>query len=116
MARLKKRTGETFRKLGKFLFAPRYYARNVNEFPQRVKKGLVYIVSEGPEPDTLIFKCPCGCGDTVYLNLLNDTHPYWRFDVNFFGLVSIRPSVRRTVKCKSHFHITNGRVISYNFF
>lgn len=113
MARLKKNTREAFRKLGKFLFAPRYRARNVSEFPQHVKKGVVYIVSEGPEPDTLILKCPCGCGDTIYLNILIDTLPCWRFDVNFCGFVSIRPSVRRTVKCKSHFHITNGRVNSY---
>jgi hypothetical protein len=113
MTRLRKRARETFRKVGKFLFAPRYFAHNVEEFPQRVKKGLVYIVSEGPEPDTLIFKCPCGCKDTIYLNLLTDTHPCWKFEVNFIGLVSIRPSVRRTVKCKSHFSIADGQVISY---
>jgi hypothetical protein len=112
MARRSKRKHRIFHRLGELLFTPRYKARDVEDFPQVVENEVVYIVTEGDKPDTLIFRCPCGCQEIIYLNLLDDTWPRWRFDVNIFGFVSIRPSIRRTVKCRSHFFITAGRVIS----
>lgn len=97
--------------VGTFLFFPEYISCELKEFPKQVDNGVIYIVCEGKEPETLIFKCPCGCFEIIYLNLLRDTRPCWEFKNNFFGLISIVPSVMRTVKCKSHFYITKGRVI-----
>lgn len=97
--------------VGKLLFSPEYVPVEVKDFPPRVESGIVYVVRDGDEPDSLIFKCPCGCNEIIYLNLLTDTHPVWKFKINKFGLISIVPSVWRTVRCKSHFFLTRGRII-----
>ncbi len=103
--------------VGELWFSPQYALQEEKEFPTQVKNGVVYIISEGPEPDTIIFKCPCGCDEVIYLNLLKDTWPCWDFKISWFGLVSILPSVRRKVRCKSHFYLTSGRVKNCsNFF
>lgn len=49
------------------------------------------------------FKCPCGCGDWITLNLLAEANPCWSIILN-----TISPSIQRTVGCKCHFFITNG--------
>lgn len=105
-----------FHWVGKLLFSPEYLSCEVKEFPQQVDSGVVYVVREGDEPDTLIFRCPCGCADIIYLNLLKDTRPCWEFKINLFGLISIDPSIRRKVMCKSHFYLTKGRVIQCSEF
>lgn len=111
MKRLSKKIWKAVRHLGELLHSPQYTSSEVEEFPSVVDTGKVYIVSEGDDPDTLILQCPCGCKETIFLNLLTDTKPYWRFKVNVLGRVTIMPSIRRTVRCRSHFYIIKGRVL-----
>ncbi|WP_410688422.1 DUF6527 family protein [Chitinophaga filiformis] len=54
--------------------------------------------------------CPCGCGKILYLNLLRDYAPYWAYKTEG-KIISLSPSVHRTVGCKSHFFITDGKLI-----
>lgn len=102
--------------VGKLLFSPEYIAVEVKELPSELDNGVVYVVRDGDEPDSLILKCPCGCGEIIYLNLLTDTKPVWKFNINRFGLISIVPSVWRTVRCRSHFFLTKGRIIQCSNF
>jgi hypothetical protein len=111
MKRLSKRIRKAINHFGELLYSPQYTSCEVAEFPAVVENGKVYIVCEGEEPDTLLLQCPCGCTETIYLNLLPDTRPYWRFRVNFLGQVTIMPSIWRTVRCKSHFYIIKGKVL-----
>ena len=94
----------------KTLTAPRYTARNVADEPKDIKAGTLYIVIDGDDPDTIIFKCPCGCNADIYLNLLKDARPNWSFCVNQKGKITISPSIWRKAGCKSHFFIRNGKV------
>ena len=94
------------------LFAsPRFKAEMVSEFPSIVMKRAMYIVKDGDEADTLIFKCPCGCNVDIYLNLLKDTRPQWDYYLPRKKQITVRPSIWRTSGCKSHFFIQKGKVI-----
>ncbi len=90
--------------------AQRYQAWAVGDYPKGIKEGIVYIVSDGPEPDTLIFKCPCGCHSDIYLNLLADASPRWQFSLEDRSRITVRPSVWRKTGCRSHFFIRRGRI------
>jgi Family of unknown function (DUF6527) len=97
-----------FRRLSKP--ARKYQYKRVEEPPVPVDKGTIYIVQDSKEPDTLVFKCPCGCDRVIQLNLLRDTEPCWHFYVRD-KYISIRPSVFSKKGCGSHFWITRNRVI-----
>lgn len=100
-----------FRLRYKEITAKRYRSIAVSEYPKHVNKNTIYIVSEGHFPDTIIFKCPCGCHADIYLNLLKDTRPNWDFDLNNKGRISIFPSIWRKVGCRSHFLIREGKIV-----
>jgi len=61
-------------------------------------------------PRTLVFKCPCGCGDTVTLNLDGRAGKAWTLYQRRGGL-SLYPSVWRDNGCESHFSIWDNRVL-----
>lgn len=67
-----------------------------------IQDGIVYV---DDEDKVATFKCPCGCGDVIALNLIPNTKPSWSVSGN-----TITPSINRTARCKSHFSITNGKV------
>ena len=54
--------------------------------------------------------CPCGCGETLYMNLQRDRRPCWRFTVDRRGTATLHPSVWRQVGCRSHFFLRRGVV------
>jgi hypothetical protein len=108
--KLFRKIAQWFRRKYKRLISARYKSIDVNDFPKDVKPSIVYIVTDGAVPDTLIFKCPCGCDTDIYLNLLKDTRPNWSFYVSKKGKISISPSVWRKVGCRSHFFIRRGRI------
>ncbi len=57
----------------------------------------------------IVFHCPCGCGDTIAINLDKGTGPAWRVRFDAEGL-TLLPSVWRPNRCRSHFIIWKGRV------
>ena len=92
----------------------KFRSKWVVEFPTKVAERFIYVVQEGNKAETLIFKCPCGCDSDVYLNLLEDSRPRWKFNVGNRGKLTVFPSIWRTVGCRSHFHIRNGKVVWVN--
>jgi hypothetical protein len=71
---------------------------------------IVYVVGE-TEPWAVVFVCPCGCQQLVWLNLMEGHRPRWRIHISHRGVPTITPSVNRQVGCKSHFFLRSGRVI-----
>lgn len=55
-------------------------------------------------------RCPCGCGDTIELMLLEEARPRWDVEVDGAGRPSLRPSVWRENGCRSHFWVRSGRI------
>lgn len=82
----------------------------VEFIPETVEEGKLYI-SEVYQ--TAIHKCCCGCGEEVVTPL---SPVDWQLKKNM-NRVSLRPSIGNwNYRCKSHYFITNNRVIWANRF
>jgi len=83
-----------------------------SEFPNRIDCNFVYIECNIEKNDFWYAKliCPCGCQETITLNLIDDVDPCWSLEFEKQSF-SIHPSIRRTTNCKSHFWILNNIVI-----
>jgi hypothetical protein len=82
----------------------------VEDFPESLKPGTLYVVGEEPHQWAAALLCPCGCGDVIHLNLLLDATPSWVLSKHRHGSVTVLPSVWRTKGCRSHFVIRNGQI------
>jgi hypothetical protein len=85
-------------------------ARDVLELPRVLMPGIVYIIGENGHRWAAAFRCPCGCRDTVQLNLLPERRPRWSVTIGKNKAVSLSPSVWRKVGCHSHFVVRQGRI------
>lgn len=90
--------------------APLYRVERVDLFPDSLSKGKIYLAGEDGQFWGAALLCPCGCGDTIELNLLKQVRPAWRVDLHRGGYVSIYPSVWRQKGCRSHFVMRKGRI------
>lgn len=82
----------------------------VEFIPETIEEGKLYI-SEVYQ--TAIHKCCCGCGEEV-VTPLSPVDWQLKKDMNS---VSLRPSIGNwNYRCKSHYFITNNRVIWANRF
>ncbi len=79
------------------------------DFPDSIKENVIYIVGAKKSPWLLAFKCPCGCAQTIQLNLLKEADPCWKYKITARKKINISPSVWRTTGCKSHFVIRNSK-------
>ncbi len=57
----------------------------------------------------LLVRCPCGCGETIALNVDAGAGPAWRLYWRGSAL-SVFPSVWKASGCESHFIIWRGRI------
>ena len=60
-------------------------------------------------PRWVVFRCPCGCGELVSVNVDPRAGPSWRMQESRRKL-SLVPSVWRTAGCRSHFIIWQNKV------
>ena len=88
----------------------KYSVIYVDELPSKFSEGVIYIEKTPLCCHTISFKCPCGCADVIYLNLLTDASPRWSFRKKWFGKISVFPSILRLYGCKSHFLIRRNRI------
>lgn len=88
-------------------------------------KALVHVESRSDIPDKLgntlyivgdpakwaVLQCPCGCGETIDVNLMTTRKPVWQLSLAN-GKVSFHPSLWvPKEKCGAHFWIKNGKII-----
>lgn len=86
-----------------------YTYRFVDDVPDRVKSGRVYLVGNQGYYWQVVMICPCGCAQLLYMNLMEDYNPYWKYKIHG-KTISLSPSVNRIVGCKSHFFLKNGKI------
>lgn len=98
-----------FRQKYSFYTSPKFQFETVEDTPSFIPEKKIFIVDEGTA-ESLVFKCPCGCKADIHLNLLKDARPLWNYRISKKGNITISPSIRRKVGCKSHFFITNGKI------
>lgn len=91
---------------------PRYRAIFVDERPEvaEMTAAILYIVGKRDAPFCAAMLCPCGCGDALYMSLVEDDTPRWRVKVYADGTPTVVPSIWRVVGCRSHFFLFWGRV------
>lgn len=80
------------------------------ELPKSLSPDTVYIVGVPTNEWLAVVVCPCGCGATLFLNLLQQERPYWTWHVDTDAAVTLKPSVWRKVGCKSHFFLRDGNI------
>jgi len=71
-------------------------------------EGTLALVTNGRKTKWLLFRCPCGCGDLLRINVSRANHPCWRLRISRIGKVSIFPSIDRDSGCGSHFYLTGN--------
>lgn len=87
-----------------------YRTIHVDDIPESPKPGVIYVVGEGGHQWFACFLCPCSCGELIQLNTLPTGRPRWKAVRHWNGTTSLRPSVRRTVGCRSHFFVRHGSI------
>ena len=88
-----------------------YKTACVEELPDVLRKRVIYLVGEGEHLWVAAMVCPCGCEETIQLNLLHGQRPMWSVAVSADGPVTLHPSVWRRAGCKSHFFFRKGLVV-----
>jgi hypothetical protein len=74
-----------------------------------LRQQKLVLVGDRDRAKWLRFSCPCQCGATLALNLMQRHVPHWTVDHHDDGTLSVFPSVDAT-ECGSHFWIRHGRV------
>jgi len=81
------------------------------EVPERPRKRTLYVVGTDPHFWMAVMLCPCGCGDTIELNLAPPARPRWSVVFEPDGTVTVHPSIWRSRGCASHFWLRHGIVV-----
>jgi hypothetical protein len=89
------------------LFRTRY----VEELPNAVIPGNLYVVVEDGFLWCAALICPCSCGEALQMSLLSEGRPRWTFAEHKDGTPTLSPSVWRQVGCRSHFFLRRGIII-----
>jgi Family of unknown function (DUF6527) len=63
---------------------------------------------------SVLFQCPCGCGEILVVNVDPDAGRAWKVQVKG-SYLTLSPSVRRTTGCKSHFIVWRSQVLWCSF-
>lgn len=82
----------------------------VEDLPDSPGRRTVYIAGEGGHLWSAAMLCPCGCSETIRLNLLRQARPCWAVDEHADGTVTFEPSIWRRMGCRSHFFFRRGRI------
>lgn len=84
---------------------------HVEDFPDEPAPGRVYLAGDAGEFWGAAMTCPCGCGETIELNLLPQVRPRWSVPSAASGPATLMPSVWRRSGCKSHFIVRKGQIV-----
>lgn len=84
---------------------------HVEDLPDVLSPGAVYLAGEGANLWAAAMLCPCGCNEAIQLNLLPQVRPRWAVEEHVDGTLTLTPSVWRQKGCRSHFVLRGGRII-----
>ncbi len=87
-----------------------YRAELVEDVPDRLAPGVVYLVGTPGCTWSAAMRCPGGCGRTLEMNLLESARPVWRCTQDADRAVTLHPSVWLKTGCGCHFVLRRGRV------
>lgn len=82
----------------------------VQDLPGKPAPGVCYVAIDHNAPWATAMQCPCGCGESITLNLVG-SHAMWSLHMPALSTASLFPSIWRTNGCKSHFWLRCGRIV-----
>lgn len=88
-----------------------YSLKNLDDYPEEIGQDILYVVGDLAEPQYAVFRCPCGCGRPVELNLNKHSLPSWELKWHVLGTVTVAPSIWRKDGCRSHYFLRRSKVI-----
>jgi hypothetical protein len=83
----------------------------VEDLPNKIEPGTLYIFANNGYYWQIAMFCPCGCKTVLYMNLVDDITPFWKYHIDHNNLISISPSLHRKTGCKSHFFLRKGKIV-----
>jgi hypothetical protein len=89
----------------------KYQFSKMEELPDCLEAGKIYLLGEAEYLWSAVMVCPCGCNATLHMNLQPDAKPLWSAIEHRDGTLTLHPSVWRKVGCRSHFFVRKGRII-----
>ncbi|MBL6446403.1 hypothetical protein JMN32_08795 [Fulvivirga sp. 29W222] len=96
-----------FIRIWKHLFKKETYKiRKIDDLPDILDDQTIYLVEDW----AISFVCPCGCREVIHLNAIESVFPRWTHTIGDSKRIDIYPSIHRTVGCKSHFWVKNGKI------
>jgi len=81
----------------------------IDAVPQAIRPAVIYLVGDDAHRKWLIAGCPCGCGESLWLNLMRNGRPRWSVDGEG-DHITVAPSLAVTT-CGSHFWIRRGMIV-----
>ena len=84
-------------------------AHDQTEAKQQLRAGVLVLVIPNERPKSLKFLCPCGCGETISVNLMPGNEKAWHLDYEPKLGLSLWPSVWLTSGCRSHFILRHNK-------
>ncbi|WP_415881080.1 DUF6527 family protein [Burkholderia sp. BCC1970] len=88
----------------------RYAVVVVEDLPDEVQARKLYAVGESGHYWLAALRCPCGCGETIQLPMIEGQRPRWALTQQNMRRPSLSPSVDRTIGCRSHFWLRQGMI------
>jgi Family of unknown function (DUF6527) len=88
-----------------------YKYKYVEDVPDELRSGTLYIICNDNCPWQVVMLCPCGCEKALHMNLIKDNNPRWKIKIHKKKKISLHPSVWRKVGCESHFFVTKGKIV-----
>lgn len=83
----------------------------VEDQPDELRFGTLYLVGEPDAPWSAAMACPCGCGAEIRLSLIPTDKPRWRITRFDDGSFTLHPSIWRTKDCRAHFLLRRSRIV-----
>jgi len=75
-----------------------------------LKADQVAIVKDGDVVKWAVLRCPCGCSELIYANLMKSHTPHWELKIERNSNVTLHPSLWKDAGCRSHFILRGGKV------
>jgi Family of unknown function (DUF6527) len=100
-----------FRFLELFGLRPTWRSEAVEELPEKLVHGRIYLVGDERNPWSASFTCPCGCKAPISISLIHDDQPSWTVKYHTSEEITFHPSIWRNKGCKSHFFVRYGKIV-----
>ena len=88
----------------------RFRYLKAEELPDSLDADVIYLIGENTYLWSAAMICPCGCRETLHMNLLENVKPNWSVTTHADATLTLHPSIWRKVGCRSHFIIRKGYI------